>query len=35
MIVAAIAGVNDCVVVTDNEKDFAGLKIVNPLRATG
>lgn len=33
MIIAAITAVNDCVVVTDNEKDFAGLKIVNPLRA--
>jgi predicted nucleic acid-binding protein len=33
MIVAAIAEANDCVVATDNEKDFAGLKIVNPLRA--
>jgi predicted nucleic acid-binding protein len=33
MIVAAIAEANDCVVVTDNEKDFAGVKIVNPLRA--
>jgi len=33
MIVAAVAEANDCVVVTDNEKDFAGLKIVNPLRA--
>jgi toxin FitB len=33
MIIAAIARVNDCVIVTDNEKDFAGLKIVNPLRA--
>jgi predicted nucleic acid-binding protein len=33
MIIAAIAEANDCVVVTDNEKDFAGLKIVNPLRA--
>jgi predicted nucleic acid-binding protein len=32
MIVAAIAEANDCIVVTDNEKDFAGLKIVNPLR---
>jgi predicted nucleic acid-binding protein len=32
MIIAAVAQVNDCVVVTDNEKDFAGLKIVNPLR---
>jgi hypothetical protein len=33
MIVAAIAEANDCTVVTDNERDFAGLKIVNPLRA--
>jgi predicted nucleic acid-binding protein len=33
MIIAAIAEANDCVVVTDDERDFAGLKIVNPLRA--
>lgn len=33
MIVAAIAEANDCVIVTDNEKDFAGLLIVNPLRS--
>jgi predicted nucleic acid-binding protein len=33
MIVAAVAEANGCVVVTDNEKDFAGLKFVNPLRA--
>jgi predicted nucleic acid-binding protein len=32
MIIAAVAGVNGCVVVTDNEKDFAGLQIVNPIR---
>ena len=32
MIVAAIAEANDCIVVTDNERDFAGLKITNPLR---
>ena len=32
MIVAAVAEANDCIVVTDNERDFAGLKIVNPLR---
>ena len=32
MIIAAVAEANDCVVVTDNEKDFAGVKIVNPLR---
>jgi toxin FitB len=33
MIIAAIAEANDCVVATDNEKDFMGLKFVNPLRA--
>jgi hypothetical protein len=33
MIIAAIAETNDCVVVTENERDFAGLKIVNSLRA--
>jgi toxin FitB len=32
MIIAAIAEANDCIVVTDNEKDFAGLAILNPLR---
>lgn len=32
MIVAAVAGANGCVVVTDNEKDFAGLQILNPMR---
>ena len=31
-IIAAIAEANGCVVATDNEKDFAGLKFVNPLR---
>jgi hypothetical protein len=33
MMIAAVAEANDCVVVTDNEKDFAGLTIINPLRA--
>jgi toxin FitB len=33
MIIAAIAEANGCVVVTDNEKDFTGLKFINPLRA--
>ncbi len=33
MIIAAFAEANGCVVVTDNEKDFIGLKFVNPLRA--
>jgi len=32
MIIAAIAEANDCIIVTDNEKDFAGLSILNPLR---
>lgn len=32
MIIAAIAEANDCVVVTDNEKDFAGIETFNPLR---
>ena len=32
MIIAAVAEANDCVVVTDDEKDFAGLEIINPLR---
>ena len=32
MIIAAIAEANGCVVATDNEKDFTGLKFVNPLR---
>jgi toxin FitB len=33
MIIAAIAEANGCVIVTDNEKDFSGLKFFNPLRA--
>ena len=32
MIIAAIAEANDCVLVTDNEKHLAGLKVFNPLR---
>jgi predicted nucleic acid-binding protein len=32
MIIAAVAEANDCVVVTDNEKDFAEITILNPLR---
>ncbi len=31
-IIAATAEAHHCVVVTDNEKDFAGVAIVNPLR---
>ena len=34
MIIASVAEANDCVVVTDNEQHFAGLKILNPLRAS-
>ena len=30
--IAAIAEVNGCIVVTDNERDFAGIDILNPLR---
>ena len=32
MIVAAVAQVNDCVAVTDNEKHFPGIAVRNPLR---
>ena len=32
MIISAVAAANDCVVVTDNEKDFAGIKFINPVR---
>ncbi len=31
MVIASIAGANDCVVVTGNERDFAGLEILNPM----
>jgi len=34
MIIAAVAAANDCVLVTDNDKDFAGLQIFNPIRET-
>lgn len=33
MIIAAVAEVNDCVVVTDNEKDFAEIETFNPMRS--
>ena len=33
MILAAVAEANGCIVVTDNERDFVGLKYINPLRA--
>jgi toxin FitB len=31
-IIASIAEANECIVVTDNEKDFPDVAIVNPLR---
>lgn len=31
-IIAAVAEANGCVVVTDNQKNFAGVEIINPLR---
>jgi predicted nucleic acid-binding protein len=31
-IIAATAQANECVVVTDNERDFEGIDLVNPLR---
>ena len=34
MMIAAIAEANDCVVVTDNERDFAGTPFLNPVRGT-
>lgn len=33
MIIAAVAQGNGCTVVTDNERDFAGLVFINPMRA--
>jgi len=32
MIIAAVAGANGCTLVTDNERDFSGIEVVNPLR---
>ncbi len=32
MIIAAVAEANGCMIVTDNERDFSGLRTVNPLR---
>jgi predicted nucleic acid-binding protein len=31
-IIASVAESNDCTVVTDNERDFVGIDIINPLR---
>ena len=32
MIIAAVAEANGCMVVTENERDFAGVGVFNPLR---
>ncbi|WP_395018427.1 type II toxin-antitoxin system VapC family toxin [Dongia sp.] len=32
-IIAAIAQANDCIVVTDNERDFTGVETINPMKA--
>ena len=34
-IIAAVAEANSCVVVTDNEKEFAGIEVLNPMRGAG
>jgi predicted nucleic acid-binding protein len=31
-IIAAVAVTHECMIVTDNERDFSGLQIVNPMR---
>jgi len=31
-IIAAVAAANECAVVTDNERDFEGVEIINPLK---
>jgi len=31
MIIAAVAVAHECMIVTDNEKDFSGIQIVNPM----
>jgi toxin FitB len=35
MMIAAIAEANECVVVTDNERDFGGIPFINPMRESG
>ena len=35
MMIAAVAEANDCVVVTNNERHFAGMPFVNPVRGAG
>jgi predicted nucleic acid-binding protein len=31
-IIAAVAEANSCMIVADNEKDFEGIEIINPVR---
>jgi toxin FitB len=33
-IIAAVAEANGCAVVTDNERNFADIEIINPLRGS-
>lgn len=35
MVIAAVAEANDCIVVTDNVKDFADVETLNPIRSVG
>jgi len=32
MMIAAVAEANDCIVVTDNERDFAAVPFINPMK---
>ena len=32
MIIAAVAEANNCLIVTENERDFADIELINPLR---
>jgi predicted nucleic acid-binding protein len=34
MIFAAVAEAHGCILVTDNDKHFAGIKFINPMRDT-
>jgi predicted nucleic acid-binding protein len=34
MMIAAVADANGCTLVSGNEKHFAGLKFINPMRAS-
>jgi hypothetical protein len=35
MMLAAVAEAHDCMIVTDNAKDLAGLDFINPLQWAG